>query len=67
MESKGQMLGIDIDDSAYIPVSLALKLFNKEGLNEIDLTYSTNTPVDLITKRVKEVMKEQHDDEEDFT
>jgi putative ABC transport system permease protein len=67
MESKGQMLGIDIDDSAYIPVSIAMKLFNKEGLNEIDLTYSTNTPVDLLTKRVKEVLKEQHDDEEDFT
>jgi putative ABC transport system permease protein len=67
MESKGQMLGIDIDDSAYIPVSIALKLFNKEGLNEIDLTYSTNTPVDVLTNRVKEVLKEQHDNEEDFT
>ncbi|MCI0414746.1 ABC transporter permease [bacterium] len=67
MESKGQMLGIDIDDSAYIPVSLAMKLFNKEGLNEIDLTFSTNTPVDVITKRVTEVLKERHDGEEDFT
>jgi putative ABC transport system permease protein len=67
MESKGQMLGIDIDDSAYIPVSIAMKLFNKEGLNEIDLTYSTNTRVDTLTNRVKEVLKEQHDGEEDFT
>jgi putative ABC transport system permease protein len=67
MESKGQMLGIDLDDSAWIPVSLGMKLFNKEGLNEIDLTYSTTTPVEVITRRIKEVLKEQHDDEEDFT
>ncbi len=67
MESKGEMLGVDIDDTAYIPVSLAMKLFNKEGLNEIDLTFSTNTPVEVITKRVTDVLKERHDDEEDFT
>jgi putative ABC transport system permease protein len=67
MESKGEMLGVDIDDTAYIPVSLAMKLFNKEGLNEIDLTFSTNTPVEVITSRVTDVLKERHDNEEDFT
>jgi putative ABC transport system permease protein len=67
MASKGQMLGIDIDDSAYIPVGLALKLFNKEGLNEIDLTFSQAQDLLAITERVKAVLKERHENKEDFT
>jgi putative ABC transport system permease protein len=61
------MLGIDIDDSAWIPVGVALKLFNKEGLNEIDLLFSEGQDVERITQRVREVLKQRHDDEEDFT
>jgi putative ABC transport system permease protein len=34
MESKGQFLGIDLDDTAFIPAARALELFNREGLNE---------------------------------
>lgn len=67
MASKGQMLGIDIDDSAYIPVGVALKLFNKEGLNEIDLIFSQSQDVKFVTERVRQVLKERHDNEEDFT
>lgn len=67
MASKGQMLGFDIDDSAYIPVGVALKLFNKDGLNEIDLIFSHGQDVKLITERVRKVLKERHDNEEDFT
>lgn len=67
MASKGQMLGIDIDDSAWIPVGVALKLFNKEGLNEIDLIFSQGQDVKLVTERVRQVLKERHDNEEDFT
>lgn len=67
MASKGQMLGFDIDDSAYIPVGVALKLFNKDGLNEIDLIFSHGQDVTFITERVRKVLKERHDNEEDFT
>ncbi len=40
MTSKGQFLGFDIDDSAYIPVASALKVFNLPELNEIDVVYA---------------------------
>ena len=40
MEPKGQMLGFDIDDAAYIPVSIAMKAFNLPELTEIDAVYS---------------------------
>jgi putative ABC transport system permease protein len=36
MEPKGQFLGIDLDDTAFIPAARAMELFNREGLNEID-------------------------------
>ena len=39
MESKGQMLGFDMDDTVYIPAVRALDLFNREGLMEIDVLY----------------------------
>ena len=37
MEPKGQILGMDIDDAAYIPVATAMRLFNLEELQEIDI------------------------------
>lgn len=67
LESKGQMLGFDLDDAAYIPVALALKLFNKDGLNEIDVLFSQAQQADAVIERIKTLMKERHDGEEDFT
>jgi putative ABC transport system permease protein len=32
MEAKGQFLGIDLDDTAYIPAARAQELFNRDGL-----------------------------------
>ena len=39
MESKGQMLGFDLDDAVYIPTARAMSLFNQQSLMEIDLLY----------------------------
>ena len=44
MESKGQMLGFDLDDPAFIPVARAMKIFNLDELGEIDLIF-TNSQV----------------------
>ncbi len=67
MEPKGQMLGFDLDDSAYIPVSLALKLFNKDGLQEIDVLFAHEQQVDSIVAGIRRVLRARHDGEEDFT
>jgi putative ABC transport system permease protein len=66
MEPKGQFLGIDIDDSAYIPVASAQEIFNQDGLWEIDLTF---VPLmeDAVIEEVRRVLIERHDGEEDFT
>lgn len=66
MESKGQILGVDLDDSIYIPVSRAMELFNRNGLMEIDLVYSEQAPVDEVVAGIKRVLIARHGSE-DFT
>jgi putative ABC transport system permease protein len=42
---KGQFLGIDLDDAAYIPVARAHgELYKRDGLMEIALTYDPEAP-----------------------
>lgn len=67
MESKGRMLGFDIDDSVYIPVSRAMKIFNRPELDEIDLIATRSSEVEIVSERVKKILILRHDGEEDFT
>ncbi len=66
MESKGQMLGFDLDDSVYIPAARALAMFDRESLMEIDLLYAPGITADKIVKRVKALLVARHS-LEDFT
>jgi len=66
MESKGQMLGYDLDDTVYIPVARALALFNRVSLFEIDLLYGPETSGEALAGRVRQVLLERHG-HEDFT
>ncbi len=67
MESKGQILGFDMDDRAYIPVAEAQSLFNQDELSEIHVLFSRDMPVERIKREVRRVLMERHDGEEDFT
>jgi hypothetical protein len=67
MEPKGEMLGFDLDDIAYVPVATAMQIFNLTDLGEVDLTYSPAEAGPRIEAEVKRVLKARHDDEEDFT
>jgi putative ABC transport system permease protein len=66
MESKGQLLGFDLDDAVYIPASKALALFNRESLMEIDLLHSTNSSSTVVAEQVRKVLAGRHGSE-DFT
>ena len=66
MESKGQMLGFDLDDAVYIPAARALALYNRQSLMEIDLLYATgNTSAD-VARRARQLLIDRHGSE-DFT
>jgi putative ABC transport system permease protein len=67
MEPKGQMLGFDLDDTAYVPVASALRLFDQTDLAEIDLTYTPAEATKHFEAEVKRILTERHDGEEDFT
>ena len=66
MESKGQMLGFDLDDAVYIPTGRALAMFNRESLMEIDLVYAAGTTAEEVTRRIKGRLISRHGTE-DFT
>lgn len=66
MEPKGQFLGIDLDDAAYIPTQRALELFNREGLLRINLAYREGVPTGQVAEAVRKVMIQRHG-REDFT
>jgi putative ABC transport system permease protein len=67
MEPKGQMLGFDLDDTAYVPVATAMRLFNLADLGEIDLTYEPADAGKRIEADVKRILTARHGGEEDFT
>ena len=66
MESKGQVLGFDLDDTVYIPLARGLELFNREGLMEIDVLYHEGTKVDHVVDGIKRLLVSRHG-REDFT
>jgi putative ABC transport system permease protein len=67
MEHKGRFLGFDLDDSAYIPVAAAMKLFNLDELNEIDVLFSSRATADQVVRSVTGLLSERHRGNEDFT
>jgi putative ABC transport system permease protein len=66
MESKGQMVGIDLDDTVYIPAARGLELFNRQGLLEIDVQYAENAPVEEVVAGIRRILIARHG-AEDFT
>jgi len=60
MESKGTLLGFDLDDTVYIPAARALNLFNNDTLFEIDVMYDEDTPVEKVVKGIKDTLKARH-------
>ena len=66
MESKGQLLGFDLDDAIYIPASKALDMFNRDSLMEIDLLYKAGSNEEEVAAQASEILIAKHNGE-DFT
>lgn len=66
METKGQVLGFDLDDAVFIPAARALELFNRPGLMEIQVKYQANIELDSVTNNIRTLLKDRHG-REDFT
>ncbi len=66
MQSKGQMLGFDLDDTVYIPSGKAMEMFNRQSLMEIDVLYSSEVSAESIEQAIKRRLIARHG-AEDFT
>lgn len=66
LEAKGQFLGVDLDDAAYIPTARALELYNRDGLMKIDVAYDESVAPARIVADVKARLMARHG-REDFT
>ncbi|MDH5711114.1 MAG: ABC transporter permease [Gammaproteobacteria bacterium] len=66
MESKGQLLGFDLDDAVYIPAAKSMELFDRESLMEIDVLYKNDLDANKVQELIKQVLITRHGNE-DFT
>ncbi len=66
MESKGEVLGFDLDDAVYIPAARALEMFNRDSLMEVDLLYREGAPVAEVVAGIRRILTARHG-REDFT
>jgi putative ABC transport system permease protein len=57
---KGQFLGIDLDDTAFVPAARALELFNRDGLTEIHLSYAEGASAKAVAAAAESVLKARH-------
>ena len=60
MESKGQVLGFDLDDAVYIPAARALELYNRQSLFEIDVLYDKSVSADEVVSGIERVITARH-------
>ncbi len=66
MQSKGQVLGFDLDDTVYIPMARGLEMFNRDGLVEIDVLYRAGVDEEKVVAGIKRLLIARHG-REDFT
>ena len=67
MEPKGQILGFDLDDRAYIPIAQATTLFNRDAIQEIDVRFRLSADPRDVAAAVERMLVDRHRGEEDFT
>jgi putative ABC transport system permease protein len=66
MESKGTILGFDVDDTVYIPTARGMELFNRNSLLEIDVLYQEDANLNKVVASIKRSLIARHG-REDFT
>ncbi|HJT50609.1 MAG TPA: ABC transporter permease [Nitrosospira sp.] len=66
MESRGQVLGFDLDDTVFIPTTRALEIFNREGVMEIHVAYRAGAPLPAVVGDIRRILVSRHG-REDFT
>lgn len=64
MESKGQLLGFDLDDSVYIPTAKAMALFNRDSLMEINVLHTAGSSSTSVAEQIRQALVTRHGSED---
>ena len=67
LQERGESFGIDLRDIIIIPVRSAEQLFNTAGLFRILLELKRTDNIDSIERRIREVIRQRHEGEDDIT
>lgn len=67
LQPKGQMIGMDLDDIAWVPVATSMKLFNLDELFEIIVSYPHAGLAGQVEGSVRRLLTVRHGGNEDFT
>jgi putative ABC transport system permease protein len=57
---KGDVGGLNVDESVLIPVSRAMELFNTPGLMEIGLRFEEAAPIDELVSSIRRLLTARH-------
>ena len=60
MESKGQFVGMDLDDTVFIPVARAQEVFNRNGLTAIDILYDPEAQPERVIEGIRRLIVARH-------
>jgi putative ABC transport system permease protein len=64
---RGQSMMVNLDEVVLVPAASALRMLNRTGLFRMMVQLTTSSDLDLAAGRLKSILKERHDNEEDFT
>ncbi len=67
LEERGESLGLDLRDMIIIPVRTAEQLFNSPGLFRIIIDLNVNTSIVDTEKRIRSIIRQRHEGEDDVT
>ena len=67
LEERGESLGLDLRDMIIIPVRTAEQLFNSPGLFRIILDLNDNTSIVDTERRIRTIIRQRHEGEDDIT
>lgn len=66
LSERGEQLGMDVDESVFIPTASGMRMANKSSLNRVMLELRPGADVASAMEAVRTLLTERHD-EEDFT
>ena len=67
MESRGELLGFDMDDLVYVPVAKGMSQFDLDSLTEIDVTFAHESQTGAVVADIEALLRGRHDGQDDVT